>query len=164
MARLLREQCGYSLVEVMASIVILSIAIIPMVAMFDSGLKAATSSGDYDTARTFANKKLEQAKSLSYDRVRDNYPRVPPLTNPTDGSTTGVIRNSSAPDEVPDRFGYTVSKRHLTMTAGALPGRMNLAPAAAGLGDTGLIEVTVTVSWGSGKSYATTGVVAKDVP
>ena len=164
MVRLLREQRGYSLVEVMASILILSIAIIPMVAMFDSGLKAATSSGNYDTARTFANKKLEQAKSLSYAQVRDNYPRVPPATNPTNGSTTGTITNPSAPDEVPNRFGYTVRKRHLVMTAGASADRMNLAPAAAGLGDTGLIEVTVTVSWGSGKSYSTTGVVAKDVP
>lgn len=157
------DAAGYSLVEVMASIVILSIAIIPMVAMFDSGLKAASTSGNYDTARSFANKKLEQAKSLSYAQVRDNYPGVPPAINATDGSTTGAITNSSAPDEVPNGFSYTVSKRHLTMTAGASPDRTNLATAAAALGDTGLIEVKVTVSWG-GKTYATTGIVAKDTP
>ena len=36
------EESGYSLVEVMASIVLLSIAIIPMVAMFDVGLRTVT--------------------------------------------------------------------------------------------------------------------------
>lgn len=162
MIKFVKNQCGYSLVEVMASIIILSIAIIPMVAMFDSGLKAATSSGEYDTARTFANKKLEQARSLSYVQVQSSFPRAGDGT-PTAG-IPATITSVSPPDQVPNGFGYTVSKRYLTMTPGASADRTNLAPAAAALGDTGLIEVTVTVSWGSGKSYATTGVVAKDVP
>ena len=35
----IRGESGYSLVEVMASIIILSLAILPMVGMFDMGLR-----------------------------------------------------------------------------------------------------------------------------
>jgi prepilin-type N-terminal cleavage/methylation domain-containing protein len=70
----LREESGYSLVEVMVSIMLLAIAILPMAGMFDMGLNAATASGNYDTARALANLKLEQAKSLPYETVRTNFP------------------------------------------------------------------------------------------
>ena len=60
------NEAGYSLVEVMVSIMILAIAILPMVGMFDMGLNAATKGSNYDKARTLANLKLEQAKSLPF--------------------------------------------------------------------------------------------------
>jgi len=41
-----------------------SIAIIPMVSMFDAGLRAAVLGGNYDQARTLANEKLEEVKAL----------------------------------------------------------------------------------------------------
>jgi prepilin-type N-terminal cleavage/methylation domain-containing protein len=69
-----KDEAGYSLVEVMASIMILAIAIIPIVGMFDAGLKTTGASGDYDRARTLANLVLEQAKSLPYEEVRDGFP------------------------------------------------------------------------------------------
>jgi prepilin-type N-terminal cleavage/methylation domain-containing protein len=148
-----REEAGYSLVEVMASIMILSIAIIPMVGMFDMGLSKATGSGNYDTARAFANKKLEQAKSLPYADVRDKFPRTADPT-PTSGSPQSI--NSSTEAGVPSGFSYTVRKRFLQMnTSGTTT---NLV--SSGTTDNGLIEVTVTVSWGS-NSYTTTGVVGR---
>ncbi|MGH3090237.1 MAG: type IV pilus modification PilV family protein, partial [Rubrobacteraceae bacterium] len=58
-------ESGYSLVEVLAAIVILTVAIIPMVAMFDTGLRSATTSGNYDKARALANSNLEMAKTRS---------------------------------------------------------------------------------------------------
>src|SRR5204863_2984077 len=58
-----RGEAGYSLVEVMASIVILAIAIIPMVGMLDMGLKTATSGSNYDRARALANTNLEKIKA-----------------------------------------------------------------------------------------------------
>ena len=61
-----REEAGYSLVEVMASIIILAIAILPMVGMFDMGLRTATTGSNYDKARTLANLKMEEAKSLPF--------------------------------------------------------------------------------------------------
>jgi hypothetical protein len=60
---------GYSIVEVMVAIVVLTIAIVPMVGMFDAALQAADASGEYDEARTCAVKALEQVKSLPYETV-----------------------------------------------------------------------------------------------
>lgn len=150
----LNEEFGYSLVEVMVSILLLSIAIIPMVAVFDAGLRAASTSGNYDKARAFANKKLEQTKSLPYTDVRDNFPRTGDPT-PTSGSPATI--DNSTESGVPEGFSYTVRKRYLTMNTSG--GTTTLAP--GGATDTGLIEVTVTVRWGSGNSFGTTGVVSK---
>ena len=70
----LKNEVGYSLVEVMASIIILAIAILPMVGMFDMGINSATKGGQYDKARALANLKIEEAKSVTYASVRDNFP------------------------------------------------------------------------------------------
>jgi len=60
---------GYSIVEVMVAIVVLTIAIVPMVGMFDAAIRAADASGDYDEARTCTIQALEQVKSLPYETV-----------------------------------------------------------------------------------------------
>ena len=57
------------MVEVMVAIVVLTVAIVPMVGMFDAAIGAAKASGKYDEARTCAVQKLEQAKSLPYETV-----------------------------------------------------------------------------------------------
>ena len=83
----LRDESGYSLVEVMASIIILAIAIIPMVGMFDMGLNSATRGSNYDKARSLANLKMEEAKSLPFAIVRGNFPEgvgTPPTTSDPD--------------------------------------------------------------------------------
>jgi hypothetical protein len=69
-----RKESGYSLVEVMAAIVILTTAIIPMVGMFDAALRAVSTSGDYVFARACAGQKLEQLRSLSYETVSAGLP------------------------------------------------------------------------------------------
>jgi len=66
----LKRESGYSLVEVMVALVVLTVAILPMVGMFEAALRAATASGDYDRARMCANQRLEQAKSLPYEAVK----------------------------------------------------------------------------------------------
>ena len=65
---LLRRESGYSLMEVMVAIMILAIAIIPMVGMFDAALRAAVASSNYDEARSLANEKLEGIRALPYER------------------------------------------------------------------------------------------------
>ena len=89
MANLFKEESGYSLVEVIVSILILGIAIIPMVGMFDAGLKAATRGGNYDQARALANEKMEEGKALSY---KDLPAKRPPVTYPPSAPacSTGV--------------------------------------------------------------------------
>ena len=58
----------------MVAIVVLTVAIIPMVGMFEAAIRAANTSGDYDEARTCAVQKLEQVKSLPYETVEDGLP------------------------------------------------------------------------------------------
>ena len=53
----------------MVAIVVLTVAVVPMVAMFEAAILAADASGDYDEARTCAVQKLEQVKSLPYEAV-----------------------------------------------------------------------------------------------
>lgn len=69
-----RRESGYSLVELMVAIVVLTVAVLPMVGMFDAGLRAATASGDYDAARACAGQRLEQARSLPYETVAAGLP------------------------------------------------------------------------------------------
>ena len=65
-----KGESGYSLVEVMVAIVVLTVAILPIIGMFEAALRAAITSGDYDRARTCANQTLEQAKIFPYEVVK----------------------------------------------------------------------------------------------
>ena len=114
--RLLNEQRGYSLVEVMVSIIILAIAILPMVGMFDMGLNSATTGSKYDRARTLANTKLEQAKMLDYETVRTDFPSQAASGKGVPVTAAGVTSSSvtSAQDpRVPQGFSYVVNKQYL---------------------------------------------------
>jgi hypothetical protein len=73
--RALDTESGYSVVEVLAAIVILTVAILPMVGMFDAALQATGAGGDYDAARACANGVLEEAKSLPYETVETGLPQ-----------------------------------------------------------------------------------------
>jgi hypothetical protein len=58
----------------MVAIIVLTVAIVPMAGMFDVAIEAADAGGDYDEARTCAVQKLEQVKSLPYERVEGGFP------------------------------------------------------------------------------------------
>jgi hypothetical protein len=68
------KESGYSVVEVLAAIVILTVAILPMVGMFDVALRMTGASGDYGAARACANQMLEEAKVLPYETVKAGLP------------------------------------------------------------------------------------------
>src|SRR5918996_4894234 len=89
----LRKDSGYSLVEVMASIIILTLAILPMVGMFDMGLQTATRGSNYDKSRALANLKLEEAKSLTFASLQNNFP----VANSTPDSTSGYYDSGFIP-------------------------------------------------------------------
>lgn len=129
---------GYSMVEVLAAIIILSLAIIPMVGMFDAGLRAAVVSGNYDRGRALVNEKLEEIKALPYESVEEVYP---PGTRGCPGVT-----GSGFSCEV--RTAYA-SLGDAAVVIDGSPGTM--------------MQVTVTVAW-DGSSYSTTGLVSKDQP
>jgi Tfp pilus assembly protein PilV len=86
------DETGYSLVEVMVAIIVLTVAVVPMTGMFEAAIQAANASGDYDEARTCAIQKLEQVKSLPYETVEG-------------GLQGGVC--------APSGFGYTIATQSI---------------------------------------------------
>jgi Prokaryotic N-terminal methylation motif len=136
--RILRRESGYLLVEVMVAIMILTIAIIPMVGMFDAALRAAVASSNYDEARSLANEKLEGIRALPYERpggAADSVVELYPPASPVVGTE--------------DVFSYTVLTKFVDTdlsNPGDSPGKAQM-------------RVEVEVEW-EGNSYTTTGYVA----
>lgn len=145
----------------MASIFILAVAIIPMVAMFDSGLNAATTSSKYDKARTLANLKLEEAKGLSYDTAKDGFP----VAGTTPSPSTGIYEDSSwrtytgANSSDFSGFGFKVRKQFMAQPT-VSPTGFSEENFGYGTEDKRLMKVTVTVQWDGSKTYSTSGVLA----
>ena len=164
-SRELREEGGYSLVEVMFSIILLTIAILPMVGMFDMGIKSATSSGSYEKARALANLKMEEAKGLPFNTLRDNFP-VAPATTTYDGSghypSPWVDTETQAGPASAEfaKFDFMIDKQYM-----AQPDPADSSPDfATNPTPTDLIRVKVTVRWladdgGTYHYYTTYGLV-----
>jgi prepilin-type N-terminal cleavage/methylation domain-containing protein len=142
--RSVRDQGGYSLVEVMASILILSVAIIPMVAMFDVGLDSAVSGSNYDRGRTLAKKQMEVVQSLSFSNVKNNVPNAP-CTFDSSGlceATNLEVPTSDDPNGLFDDFRYSISKQYVDLN----DAQTEFEEVSE---DEGYIKVTVQVGWGS---------------
>lgn len=154
LAKRIRENHGYSLVETMAAMVILAVMIIPMVAMFDGAFNSVRASGDYDTARALANLKLEQAKGFSYATIKTDFP-----TGTGAPGSSGSI--TSSPQPAPAGFSgvssYTVEKQYLEQPSTNPASSTENFRESLSATDTGLIRVTVTVTWAGGNMYSTTG-------
>jgi prepilin-type N-terminal cleavage/methylation domain-containing protein len=165
---LLKEERGYTLVEVMVAIVVLTIAIIPMISMFDMSLKVATKGSDYDKARALANLKLEQAKSLPFSDVENYFPMAAgdPGTPHVPYNGSGQYQSGwiTEPGAVFTNFKYRITKQYMAQPTCQAP---TCAPQPFGSSNTAtsLIRVTVTVGWGAynpvtdtySKSYTTYG-------
>jgi hypothetical protein len=76
----------------MVAMVVLTVAVVPMVGMFDAAIGAADASADYDKARTCAVQKLEHLKSLPYEAAL--------------GGLQGGVCN-------PSGFGYTITAQSI---------------------------------------------------
>ena len=162
----LSEESGYSLVEVMVSILLLAIAILPMFGMFDMGLNAATQSSHYDKARTLANLKMEEAKSMPFVDVKDNFPVNPSTPDTATGYyDSGFISESGPASADFTNFEYRVEKQYMQQP----PAGSEEDPADPTEEfelcepcdpPTGLIRVKVTVQWDD-KSFTTFGLVAE---
>lgn len=143
--QLKNEESGYSLVEVVVAIMLLSLAIIPMVGMFDAGLRAAVIGGNYDQARALAGKQIETAKSLSYTEVKTAFPNSPAAF---DASGLSVSTGRTDPDPLFSNFTYDVRKQFVNPPASGSPDFTDSAT------DKGMMRVTVIVRW-DGKSFET---------
>jgi hypothetical protein len=157
----LKEESGYSLIEVLASMVLLTLAIIPMLGMFDTGLRGITASSNYEKVRALANLKMEEAKSLPFDSadnaiqdVKDNFPEPAggTLSNYNDGP--GLDRSDPKTQSgFPNSMTYVIEKQYMQPPTAS--GNWNTSGTP-----TGLIRVTVTVNW-DGNTYQTYGLVAE---
>jgi prepilin-type N-terminal cleavage/methylation domain-containing protein len=158
-AKRLGGESGYTLIEVMVSIVIMTLAILPMMAMFDTGLNSATTGSNYDTSRALANLKLEQAKNMSFDSLEGNFPE--PAGTPTTYNGSGFYQSAWKTEPGADfvAFQYRVEKQYMAQPS--------TAPASASADfstsstPTSLIRVTVTVRWANGNEYTTYGLVTR---
>ncbi len=144
MIKRLRDESGYSLVEVMVAIMLLAIAIIPMVAMFDMGLNAATQGSNYDKARKLADTNLDKVRALPYAEVQVAYKPVnadPPDPNRSVSCDKGIF--------VAPRGSCKITTTYVDIS---------LSPNSA---STTRMQVTVAVEWDGNKSYTTTGLKAR---
>lgn len=121
---------------------VLALAIIPMVGMFEAGLRAATTSGDYDTARALANEKLEEVRALPYSEPG--------------GSSDSAVERYAPPGPPAGEEGALTYSVETAFVDGELSGPANGPP-------TGQMRVDVTVEWEEG-SYSITGVVSGEPP
>ncbi len=150
--RLPKGEAGYSLVEVMVAIMILALAIIPMVGMFDAGLRAAVIGGNYDKARAIAGEELEEVRALPFridggpaDSVVEIYP---PVNGPSGG---GPVACTSP---IATGFECQVQTTYVSMNSSSF-----VADSAART----MLEIKVTVTWdGASMSYTTTGLISKE--
>lgn len=156
MIKQLGDESGYSLVEVMAAIMILAVAIIPMVSMFDAGVRAAVVGSNYDRARAIAGEELEEIKALPFSRdpnpPADSAVELFQASNgpsPPVGGDTAC--SASIEDPIEAGFGCRIWTTYLNSNTLAADGAAR-----------SMMEVRVTVSWdGGSKSYTTTGITSR---
>jgi Tfp pilus assembly protein PilV len=154
----LEQEAGYSLVEVMASIILLSLAILPMVGMFDMGLQTATKGSNYDKSRALANLKLEEAKSLPFASLQNDFP----VAGSTPDATTGYYDSGFIPASAPfTNFQYRIEKQYMKKPdASSTEFKRCDEDSNTCSTDTDLIRITVTVQWADGNEYHTLGLVS----
>ena len=143
-AKSLGQEAGYTLVEVMVAIMLLSIAIIPMISMFDAGLRASVVGSNYDKAQTLTNERLEVVRALPYNRPGE----------PAD-SAVEIYRPGTPFSGTSGIFSYTVTTTYYRETIeGIVPDTSNNSVVKP------MMQVTVRVDWQGSHSYTTTGFVA----
>ena len=144
----LKDESGYSLVEVMVAIMLLTLAIVPMIGMFDAGLRAAVLGSNYDQARALAGEKLAEVQARPYGNTPDPAPNTVRGLYPP-GSPRDCT--ASATDSIDPLFTCRVEITYVRLgDSGVVPD-----PNARTM-----MQVEVTVSWDS-NDYSTTGLIAK---
>lgn len=122
--------------------VVLTLALVPMVGMLESGLRAATASGEYDAARSLAGAELEEVRALPYNKP---------------GAAADSVVEKYAPPGPPD-----VTENGLTLSVRTAFVDDELSDAAKS--PTGQMRVEVLVRWEGDRSYSTTGFVCGEPP
>ncbi len=133
-----RREQGYSLLEVLVAMVILTACIIPMAGMFDSSLRASEASADHDRARSEAGRALETIRVSDYEETGELY-------------GAGALKTCPGGDPG-DRFYCTVEATFVDK---------KLVPSGVSYGTRLLVEVEV--KW-SGNSHRASGLLVAGQP
>lgn len=145
MAERLREESGYSLVEVVVAIMLLGLAIIPMVGMFDAGLRAAVLGSNHDKGRALASEELAEIQALPYSDPGGSANSVVEIYPPGSGSTTCTGTIPSSLDDC------RVSTTYVRLGSSGIVADPDAKT---------MMRVEITVTWDS-NSYSTTGLVSE---
>lgn len=152
MAKHLKSESGYSLVEVMVAIMLLGLAIIPMVGMFDAGLRAAVLGSNYDTARVTAIEELEEIKALPYDASGD-------------GINNNSVVELYPPDSSPHTCSAPIPAVLDSCQVDTAYARLDSSDVVLDPNARTMMQVDVTVTWdGGGNSYNATGLISEETP
>lgn len=147
MIKTVKDESGYSLVEVMVAIMLLAIAIIPMVSMFDAGLRAAVVGSNYDRARAIVGEEQEEIQALPF-RVDPNPPVDSVVEIYPPGATTPCTGT------MPAGFNCQVKTTYVSVGSTGVIDDPNARA---------MLKIEVAVTWdGGNSSYTTTGLVSKE--
>ncbi|MDI6891857.1 MAG: prepilin-type N-terminal cleavage/methylation domain-containing protein [Actinomycetota bacterium] len=133
-----KEEKGISIIEVMIAITILALALLPMMAMFETGISSTTVAGEITIATQLANDRIEEIRNHSFLDVYNTYK-----------------------DEVVENYGTIPDFPRFRRVTVAEYVDENLDPVA---GPTDLLRVTVTLYWhfrGSEKSHSEVTLIAR---
>lgn len=162
MARLFRGESGYSLVEVMVAIMLLGLAILPMVSMFDAGLRASVVGSNNDRGRAIASEELAEIQALPFSSLD------PEPASLTANSVVEIYPPSNGPAPRPD---LTQTPKDCTDTIPAgftcqvetVYVRSDGAGIVADPDVRTMIQATANVTWNGGNgSYSTTTLLYKE--
>ena len=142
----LKNESGYSMVEVIVAIMIPAIAIIPMVGMFDAGLRASLVGSNYDKARMLANERLEKVRALPYNK---------PSPAGVNDSAVEIYHPGTPVSGTSGAFSYTVTTTYWKESGGSV-----VADTSNNSIVKPMMQVVVQVNWSGGNSYKTTGFTA----
>lgn len=157
----LKSESGYSLVEVVVAIMLLGLAIIPMVSMFDAGLRASVVGSNNDRGRAIVSEELAEIQALPFSSPDD-----PALA--TANSVVEIYPPSNGPAPRADLVPKTPKGCTGTMPLGftcnveTVYGRSEAAGFVPDPAVRTMVQATVTVEWDNNtKSYSTTGLISK---
>lgn len=134
------------------AIMLLGLAIIPMVSMFDAGLRASVVGSNNDRGRAIASEELAEIQALPFSRpdtaAADSVVEIYP---PSNGPAGAGDHPCTAP--IPTGFDCRVETVYARSGGGGIVADGNVRT---------MVQATVTVSWDGGREYRTTTLVSKE--
>ncbi len=146
---MMRNEDGVSIAEIMVAVLIMAVALLAMMYMFQFSVKHTSNAGLNTVAIQLAKEKIEQIRGTTFNSIDDSY-----------SAGGNLSRDTYLPSPAETFIDFPGYKRqskitYLTITSG------NFAPyttasATADIPPTDLIEATVKVEWivdGATKAY-----------